>query len=97
MVGCPSLFKAGGYEQTSITKNTVHQAAVADGELEQAVLACRALATDYIEDASASALDLSAVLRLLAKVRSSCRTSDYSNALDIHCASIPRRSSLGVA
>lgn len=44
---------------------------MADGELEQAVSACRDLAADYIADGTASALDLSAVLKLLAKARKS--------------------------
>ncbi|CAB1113909.1 unnamed protein product [Ectocarpus sp. CCAP 1310/34] len=45
------------------------QAAVAEGNLEQAVSDCQALATDYINDPSTSAVDLAAVLRLMAKIR----------------------------
>eukprot|EP00903_Cladosiphon_okamuranus_P012352 g11581.t1 len=45
------------------------QAAVAEGELEQAVSDCRSLVAVYLKDDSASTLDLAAVLRLLAKVR----------------------------
>ncbi|CAM9264371.1 unnamed protein product [Ectocarpus sp. 12 AP-2014] len=45
------------------------QAAVAEGNLEQAVSDCQALAADYIKDPSTSAVDLAAVLRLMAKIR----------------------------
>ncbi|CAM9247576.1 unnamed protein product, partial [Ectocarpus fasciculatus] len=45
------------------------QAAVAEGNLEQAVSGCQALAADYMKDPSTSAVDLAAVLRLMAKIR----------------------------
>ncbi|CAM9209213.1 unnamed protein product [Ectocarpus sp. 4 AP-2014] len=45
------------------------QAAVAEGNLEQAVSDCQALAADYIKNPSTSAVDLAAVLRLMAKIR----------------------------
>lgn len=64
--------QGGASELTSDNNNSVNQAAVADGELEQAVSACRALAAEYISDGSSSALDLSAVLSLLAKARYVC-------------------------
>ncbi|CAM9135050.1 unnamed protein product [Scytosiphon promiscuus] len=57
------------------------QAAVAEGQLEQAVFDCRTLAADYLEDSSASALDLAAVLRLLAKQSLVGGESDRSGTL----------------
>ncbi|CAM9842457.1 unnamed protein product [Ectocarpus sp. 12 AP-2014] len=45
------------------------EAAEAEGNLEQAVSDCQALAADYIKDPSTSAVDLAAVLRLMAKIR----------------------------
>lgn len=42
------------------------KAAVAEGELEQAVIGCRILSSEYLSD-GAFAMDHAAVLRLLAK------------------------------
>lgn len=61
---------------TALLSISAPQAAVAEGELDEAVADCHTLVAEY-QVTGASALDLAAVLRLLAKVKPSVLSTDF--------------------